>query len=200
LLVASLAALGAIVVLPMLVGPASHWTPFFAHMPDATTYTDSNPSSLGFFTVGSLALRVPGELATHLGRLAWLVYVAALLFASRTYFRELWHRQDATQWILSAALFYVLVHPRVMAYGFVLAVPALLHFAPRRFTGRTGGLVLALLLSAQGLLQQLTSTFSGSLLVLYAPWLMSLALWLLAVTTPAEPSAVAQHESPALAA
>ena len=199
LFVAALAALAATVALPMLAGPAARWTPFFAHMPDATTYTDSNPSSLGFFTVAALALRVPGELATHVGRLAWLAFVAGLLFASRTYLRDLWHRQDATRWILSAVLFYVVVHPRVMAYGYVLAVPAMLYFAPRRFTGRVGGLVLALLLSAQGLAQQLTGAFSGSLFVLYAPWLMSLAVWLLATAAPAA-QAVAEHESPARAA
>ncbi|MEQ1834090.1 MAG: glycosyltransferase 87 family protein, partial [Candidatus Eisenbacteria bacterium] len=175
---AACALLAALVAGPMLVGPAAHFTPFFAHVPDATSYTETNPSSLGFLTVSLSRLGFPW--AQPAGLALWLAYGVALLTASRAHLRETARLQHGTRWLMTAVLLYVLIHPRVMAYGYVLATPALLYFMPRPLAGRVGSLLLALVLCAQGLLVQLTNNMSGSVFVLYAPFLMTLSVWLLA--------------------
>ena len=151
LLAASLLLFAAAIAGPMLVGPATHWQPFFSHVPDATASQDTNPSSLGFLTQLAVRSGVRAPLATWIGWASWCGLVVLLAAAGRGGLRSLWQRRDATAWIMSAILLYVLVHPRVMIYGYVLAAPALICFLPDAMNHRVGGLLWALLLSAQGL-------------------------------------------------
>ena len=184
LLVAACGAVAALVLLPMWIGPAAQWTPFYSHAPDATLFTVTNPSSLGLFSVAAIRFGLPARTALGLGLSLWACYAVALLLVGRGFLRSAWRDEDPWRWVMTAVLLYVLIHPRVMAYGFVLATPAMLYFMPRPFCGRTGSLLWALVLCAQGLAQQLTSNFSDSLLVLYAPVLLACCTWLLAVTRP----------------
>jgi hypothetical protein len=184
LLVAACGVLAALVVLPMLIGPGSHWIPFYSHAPDATLFTVSNPSSLGLFSVALLRMGLEATTALWGGWILWVFYATGLLVLGRRFLRSAWIDQDAWRWIMTAVLLYVLLHPRVMAYGFVLATPAMCYFMPRPFSGRVGSLLWGLVLCAQGLVQQLTSNPSDSLLVLYAPLLFGCCTWLLAVGQP----------------
>jgi F0F1-type ATP synthase membrane subunit a len=81
---------------------------------------------------------------------------------------------------MTAVFLYVLLLPRPMAYGFVVLAPAPLFFSPRPFDGAPGRLVLGLVLATQGI-WRLTSNTSGSPLVTYAPFLLTLCVWLLVV-------------------
>ena len=197
LLFTSIAAVAALLVLPMWVPPSSHWSYFLANAPDAVLYGDSNPSSLGFCTALASRSGLEATSAVWAGRALWCGIAAGVLFAGRGHLRALWARRSATDWIMTAVLLYVLLHPRIMAYGYVLAVPALLHFAPRPFTGRVGLLLWALILSAHGLSQQLTHFASGSLFVLYSPFLFASSVWLSCCARSAESPAVASAPSAA---
>jgi hypothetical protein len=63
-----------------------------------------------------------------------------------------------------------------MAYGFVILTPAPFFFSPKPFRGAVGQLILASVLSAQGL-WRLTFVATSSPLVTYAPFLLSLCTW-----------------------
>ena len=178
LLFASVAVVVALLVLPMWIPPFSHWGSFLVHAPDAVLYGDSNPSSLGFLTALVSRAGLGSAAVVWVGRALWCVFAVVAVWAGRQHIRSLWARRRAMDWIMTAVLLYVLLHPRIMAYGYVLAAPAILYFAPRPFVGRVGLLLWALILSAQGLSQQLTHFASGSLFVLYAPFLFALSAWL----------------------
>lgn len=184
LLATSLIALASIVALPMFIGPASHWTFFLAHSPDATLFGDSNPGSLGFFTTASLRVGLPMGTALWTGRVAWALFATALAIASVRHLRSPLRERDRSAAIMITVLLYVVLHPRVMAYGYFLATPAMLYFRPRPFAGRIGGLLWALVLSAQGLMLQLTSNYSSSMLVTYAPFLLASSVLVLELTSP----------------
>ena len=176
-----LAAVAAVVTLvagPMLVEPVSHWQRFFVGIPDTTSLGDGNPGALGL--VAALA-RIAGLSALDAARWApwaWSAHALLVLAVSAPFLRRAWRARDARTWVVAAAFLFVLLHPRPMAYGFVLLAPAPFFFPSRLFGGRVGQLLLALGLSAQGLLRA-AGHQSSALFYVYSPALLALLLWLL---------------------
>jgi len=167
-------------LLPTLVGPASGYQKFWLAVPDATAYADANPSALGLLShlIGSAG--VSESVAAPASLALWACYALGLVLASFGVLRDSFARQDARHWVMCAVFLYVLLLPRPMAYGFVLLTPAPLYFAPRPFDRTAGRLLLALVLAAQGL-WKFTLNRSDSFLVTYAPFLLTLCVWLLVV-------------------
>lgn len=184
----SLGLLGVLVLGPVVAGPASHFERFWAHVPEATTDGAANPSALGLLTLLAHRVGIPGTVAGQVARIGLLAYAAALIACSLPLLRDTWKTRDALRWVMTAVFLYVLLLPRPMAYGFVMLIPAPLFFAPKPFDGLAGKLVLAMLLAAQGL-WRLTMNASDSALVIYAPLLLSLCVWLLVVNEHATGSA-----------
>jgi hypothetical protein len=179
----ALALLAALIVVPLVVGPASHWASFLARVPDATTLGDANPSSLGLVTVLVHAV-VTDSLAAPLALAVWIAYAGGLLALSVPFLRDTWAARDSTRWVMTAVFLELLLAPRPMAYGYLHLVPAPFYFQPAPFDGAAGRMLLALILAAQGL-SRLAGSQPASLAVLYAPLLLTLALWLLIVRAPA---------------
>jgi len=177
---AALSILGVIVFGPTLFGPAAHYHPFWGHVPDATSYGVANPSALGLATLLVQLTGLRGTAAEHVASAVWIAYAAGLITFSLPLLRHAYHCRDARRWIMTAVFLYVLLLPRPMAYGFVVLAPAPLFFSPRPFDGAPGRLVLGLVLATQGI-WRLTSNTSGSPLVTYAPFLLTLCVWLLVV-------------------
>lgn len=170
-----LAGLALVVILigaPMLIGPASHWQWFFRHIPDARVLGDANPGALGLATVLATGAGVPSA-----GAWAWVAYELAILGASASFLLGAWRTRDPRVWVMTAVFLFVLLEPRPMAYGFVLLGPAPFFFAPRPLRGRVGQLLLALMISAQGLTHA-ANRQSSSLLYTYAPALLTTLVWL----------------------
>ena len=175
-----LSALALFVLGPTVWGPASSFQPFWAHVPDATTYGYSNPSALGLAALIAGALGPIRSLVGPVTNAMYGAYALAVLAGSFPLLRRTYMSMDASRWAMTAVFLYVLLMPRPMAYGFVLLTPAPLYFSPRPFHTAPGRWFLALILAAQGL-WRLTSNVSGSPLVIYAPFLLSLCIWLLVV-------------------
>lgn len=173
-------ALALVVLGPTLVGPAAHFTRFWSHVPDATGYGDANPSALGFATVLAGWIGAKGAVAWQVATAVWVAYAAALITCSVPVLKSAHGLRDARRWVMIAVFMYVLLQPRPMAYGFVLLAPAPFFFAPKPFASHVGRLVLSMVLAAQGL-WRLTQNRTGSPLVTYAPFLLSLCVWLLIV-------------------
>lgn len=186
-LVAALAALAALVWGAFAVGPAAHWGGFLTNIPDATTLGDANPSSLGLASVLIKAAGVADPWASRLAIAAWAAYAGALFLASRAFLRHAWAARDPLRWVMAAVFLELLVAPRPMAYGYVRLVPAPFFFSPEPFDGAAGRLFLAVILSAQGL-SRLANQQSASLAVVYAPLLLTLAIWLLIARSAPHPA------------
>lgn len=168
--------LAVLVMGPVLALPT--WQPFWYHVPNANSFGDSNPSAIGFLVVMLAAAGLGGPVLETVAMLLWGIYLIAVVAISLPMLRRLWSHGTAVEWVMSSVFLYVLLTPRPMAYGFALLAPAPLFFAPRPFSGRVGVLLLGLLFSAQGL-YRLTGIHSGSPLVTYAPFLLTLCVWLL---------------------
>jgi hypothetical protein len=95
----------------------------------------------------------------------------------------LWRKADPCAWTIAAVALDLLLSPRPMAYGFVLgggAVVALIrHVAPGAMT-RAGLVAIAV---AQGVLWAFQQPWTGTIAA-HAPFLVLLALWLLALAAP----------------
>ena len=180
LLAGSLAAFVAAVVAPMRIGPAAGWEPFFAHVPMVNTIGEANPSAIGFATLALQRLVIAEPLASRVAIPVWVTVALALVAWSLPWFRAAWRARNATRWVMGGVVLYVLLLPRPMAYGYVLLAPAPLFLAPPPFDRPAGRVVLALILSAQGLTTAMHHG-SDSLAFLYAPLLLTLCVWLLAV-------------------
>jgi hypothetical protein len=182
---AALGALAVLVLAPVFVGPAAHDTRFWSVIPDAADMGRANPSALALAAwacrLAGLAAPLAGRVTVALGAL----YAAGLLAFSAPVLREAYRRRDARHWVMTAAFLYVLLAPRPMAYGFVVLTPAPFYFLPRPFHRPGGALLLALLLSVQGL-AHLTSIGTGSPLVTFAPLLLTLCVWALVVREHSE--------------
>lgn len=178
------AALAAVVAVPLLVPPVSQWAGFLRDLPDASGLGGANPSAFGLATILFRATGVPDPLAVRVATVAWVVYVGLVLAISGPFLRDVWQRRDSLRWVMTAVFLYVLLSPRPMAYGYVLLAPAPFFFSPRPFDRPAGRLLLALVLSSQGM-ARLTNHVPDSLIVSYTPFLLTLALWLLTVARPA---------------
>jgi len=197
--VGALAALGTFVFGPLAIGPAARWEGFLRNLPAALTLGDANPSGLGLALVLAQHLAGPGRGTSVLAHAAWAAYAVALLGISIPFLRRAWRTRDPRLWVTGAAFLYLLLAPRPMAYGFVLLGPAPLFLAPRPFDKRRGRLLLSLALSAQGLTRA-TGHHSDTLEFLYAPFLLTLCLWLLIARSAAHgaPGVPAAQPSPAV--
>ena len=160
-------------------------------IPHAEGLGPSNPSvlSLSFVTLGAMGLDDAAALKGAM--LAWAVFAAFVLGAGAPVLRAAWNARDPRRWALLAALMFVLLQPRPMAYGYLLLVPAPLLLAPGAFSGVRGQLLLAVALSAQGF-ATLTHHGSSETLVVYAPFLLTLFTWLLVVQEAAAPRSPAR--------
>ncbi len=179
LLVIAGASLALVVGLPLLVGPSAHWVRFWSAIPDASDYGAANPSGLGLAVVAAARLGMRGALGYRLPRLVFASFAPGLSAVSLRVTQRAW-RAEPRRLVMVAVFLYVLLSPRPMAYGFALLTPAPFYFSPRPFQGRTGALLLACLLCAQGF-SRAVFVQSSSLLFLFAPFLLSLCLWLLAI-------------------
>jgi alpha-1,2-mannosyltransferase len=178
----ALAALGLLAFGPLLVGPASGWRGFLGGLGGDFPVGEANPSALALLVT---YLRAPGEGGVPQWALVlWAAFVVALLIASLGGLRRLWRAQDPCAWAIAAVALYLLVSPRPMAYGFALGGGALvgliLHVAP----GALARWGLAAIATAQGILWSFQQPWAGTLAV-HAPFLVLLALWLLARFAPA---------------
>jgi hypothetical protein len=180
-------AFAVLVLGPLVTGPAAGFRPFWIHVPDATGFGDSNPSLLGLLHVLLHAVGVQGPGADGIATALWAASVCALIAASLPVLRAATEAGDARRWAMIAVFLYVLVVPRPMAYGYFLLTPALLYLSPRPFDRGVGPLLLALVVSAQGLLR-LTQIRSASPLVTYGPCLLTLCVWLLVLNAHSQRS------------
>jgi hypothetical protein len=172
----------ALVAGPFLFPPANQWAGFLHQLPDAAGLGEANPSAFGFATVLLRGAGVPDPFALRVAALVWVAYVGLVLAVSGPLVREAWRRRDPVRWVMIAVFLDLLLSPRPMAYGYVLLVPAPFYFAPRPFTGATGRLLLAVVLSVQGL-ARLANREPDSLIVSYASFLLTLSLWMLIART-----------------
>jgi len=173
LLAAALLALGAIVLVPLAVGPGAHWHWFLGGpMGAAFPVGEANPSGFAF-----LVERLGGVSALVIS--CWLGWLLALGLLSAGTLRALGRAADARAWSIAAVALYMAVHPRPMAYGWVLAggaLVALIRAGAPTPIARAG---LVLLVCGQGLLWALQIA-SDAPIVVYAPVLFGAGLWLLA--------------------
>jgi hypothetical protein len=135
-----------------------------------------------------------GRGAERLATAAWLAYVLALLAVSMPFLRRLWRVREARRWVMAAEFLEVLLAPRPMAYGFLVLAPTPLFFSPEPFHRPAGSLLLALELAAQ-VLARAANQQPASLLLTFAPFLLTLALWLLILRSGARDAAVAGSAS-----
>jgi len=175
LLVICLLAFASITVGPTLVPPASRWSGFSPHMASAFPAGDANPGFLALIWALASAAGVvePWRLALS----AWGVYALAVTALSVPWFLGVWRRRDAQDLVMGAALIYVLLSPRPMAYGYLLAIPPALHFTRSLPGGTTAALLVALVISAQGLARVANYPLQG-LAAHHLPFLIVLTLWL----------------------
>jgi len=195
-LLAAVGALAVLVGLPMVIGPAAHWTPFWTHLPAANDAGLANPSGIGFATLLARRFGAGDALAPRIGTLAWLLAAAGLVALGRSVLRDAWRRRDPLRWAALAVFLEVLLQPRPMAYGYLMLTPAPLILAPRPFRDRAGRIGLALVLAAQGLLR-LTRNESPSPFFVHAPWLLTVCLWLLVVNESREEARAEAEPRPA---
>jgi alpha-1,2-mannosyltransferase len=155
----------------------SGWEFFLTHLPPAYSIGPANPSALAFLL--SLAVQLGfGPITDPVAAWTWAAAGVVLLAFSAPALLEAWRRKDARLWVMLAVFLYVLLSPRVMAYGFVLLIPAPLYFAPRPFDHPIGKFALVLMLCIQGFMQ---ATNQVSDWVPLAPIVLTLLLWPLCV-------------------
>jgi hypothetical protein len=177
LLLGSLAAFAALVGAPFVAGPAAAWSGFatgwISHRPTSAEC----PGALAMLDAVAAAV-APARAAPTLGIALWGLYLAVVAWLAARWLTPGWRARDPRDWAMAAALLYVLVSPRPMAYGYVLAIAPALWFAPIPLGGPAGRLVLAGVLSAHGV-ARLASVPPQGVLHEQAPFLLLLGLWAL---------------------
>lgn len=172
-----LAALGFLLastlVVPLIGMP---WAPWFRHAFDvAGPVGIANPSFVSFATglySYSQGLTLAPKALTGL----WLAYAALVLLVSVPCLARARSERDPKLWVLTLTVLFVLLHPRPMAYGYLLAIPAALALLPgsndpRRLAIRTAVICVAPFI---GLLTQFRDPWSSNL-----AFLTLLFLWFL---------------------
>jgi hypothetical protein len=176
--------LAALVWIPTWIGSASAWGSFLANIPPASRLGASSPGALGLATVIAETRGASESITSLVAHGIWCVYIAVLAAVSYPFLRRLWNQRDPVRWVMSVVFLWVLLAPRPMAYGYAVLTPAPLFFSPRPFAGRLGTLLLAIVLSAQGLMQALHQE-SPNPLVVHSPFILALCIWLLVVNEKA---------------
>lgn len=182
LALSGLAMFGAIVGLPVLIGPA--WArEFVTRFPAERPYGEINPSALGLID----QLLAPWSMTREGSIVAialWGIYAIAILVASRERMAGLARSGDRREWVIAAAILFTLVSPRMMIYSYLLMVPAALWLIPRVFTRTSARLVAWSAILFQGLLQLLPGAIDWGWLG-YVPYFATLGLWTAWIRTSA---------------
>lgn len=165
------AAWALVVFVPVFVGPA--WARDYAHqLPAERPWGTASPSALGLIDM------VSGEKTTPLQALGlWAGYALVLIACSIPVSRRLMGRGEDAERVMAAAVLFVLLMPRTMAYSYLLALaPSFALGAPmlRRLGGffAVGGILMAQALLAPALGFDYRNPWLSNL-----PFLMLLGLW-----------------------
>jgi hypothetical protein len=173
LFAAGMLVFAAAIAVPLVAGPAAAWHPL--GLIGSSSHVDAmdNPGALSFLDTLCRRAHLPAFVAP----VAWMGYALVVVAIA-----VLWWRRSAPGWntaqrALAAAVVWMLLAPRPMSYGYVMAVAPALAFAPRPFRGPAGALALAAAFSAQAWLR-LANYPPGGLWQQELPFLMLLGLWL----------------------
>jgi len=165
------AAWALVVFVPVFVGPA--WARDYVHqLPAERPWGTASPSALGLIDMLS------GEKTTPLQAFGlWAGYALVLIACSVPVLRRLMRRGDDAERVMAAAVLFVLLMPRAMAYSHLLALaPSFALGAPmlRRLGGffAVGGILMAQALLAPALRFDYRNPWLSNL-----PFLMLLGLW-----------------------
>jgi len=165
------AAWALVVFVPVFVGPA--WARDYVHqLPAERPWGTASPSALGLIDMLS------GEKTTPLQAFGlWAGYALVLIACSVPVLRRLMRRGDDAERVMAAAVLFVLLMPRTMAYSYLLALaPSFALGAPmlRRLGGffAVGGILMAQALLAPALRFDYRNPWLANL-----PFLMLLGLW-----------------------
>jgi Glycosyltransferase family 87 len=176
-------ALGALAVwaglafLPALIGPA--WARDFLHLaPADRPLGTAGPSALGL--IDMLQGDRPGPLVAPPYRtlFLWAGYAAVLVGLSVAALRRAWRRGHAVEWVMVAAVLYVLLTPRMTAYSYLLAVVPCIALTASAFRRIGGGYAVAALISAQAVLARVFRFDYREPWLANLPFLLLLGLWL----------------------
>jgi hypothetical protein len=132
------------------------------------------------FAIGIANLLFGPSSGSVVGTAMWLCYSGILAWLSMRFMKRTWTARDPWSLIMISLLVYALIAPRIMAYGFVLVAPTPFFFRIRQLQSYAAKLLLAFLLSFQGLMHALNQQ-SDSLIYIYAPFLITFCVWLLVI-------------------
>jgi hypothetical protein len=171
-----LASLGFLVASTLVVPlTGMPWAPWFRHAFDvAGPEGIANPSFVSLAT--QLYAYAQGmTLAPRVLSWLWLAYAALVLLVSVPCLVRARSERDPKLWVLTLTALSVLLHPRPMAYGYLLAIPAALVLLPRQEPRSQAILLAAICIEPfLGLLTQFRDPWSSNL-----AFLTLLALWFL---------------------
>ena len=176
-------ALVALVWGPLWIGPAAHWRGFLSNLGEIFPVGASNPSMLALFLTYARTLMSSEDLALGLAVGGWLLFVAAVLAISARWLLATWRARDARRWVFTAVWLYVLLAPRPMAYGFVVAAPAAVALVPPPLDGPAGRRFVAVIFSVLGVPVAAGRAPTDTILQ-FAPIVLALLFWI-AVALPA---------------
>lgn len=192
----SMAALALVVVLPLAIGPASHWHGFLLNVPNADALGESNPSSFALSVLMEGLLGGSGAGIASGAFWLWAAYALLLIAASFPFLRDAWRARDPMRCVMAAVFLDVLLSPRPMAYGFLRLGPAPLYLAGHLLPRPGFVLLLALIFSAQGLARAAHHSLDSTWAVFF-PLLSTLGLWLLVVASHAASARAGIQRAPA---
>ena len=170
---------------PLWVGPASHWSGFLSNFSEIFPVGPSNPSILALILTYARGSVGSEALAQQVAIGGWLLIALVILAISARWLVRTWHARDARRWVLTAVWLYAVLAPRPMAYGFVVAAIAPLALLPRLMDGAAGRLIVAGILSFQGVLVAANRPPMTTWMH-FAPVLLALALWFLVLASAEE--------------
>jgi hypothetical protein len=212
LAVAGCAGLAAILLLPGWLGLA--WAHgFVPTVPTERPLGEIAPGALGLLETWlgpvewsgghwskGAGFRVSGSHTPDWALFLWVAYIVILLFASRSWLRQIASRRDPALSVAVASLAFALISPRMMAYSYVLlAAPAL--FLVRRFFPPRGQAIAITLVVLQGVLFYLRgmtplqipmATYAVSVVLMNFSFLVALGLWF-ALAFSARAGAIRPH-------
>ncbi len=148
---ASTLVLAGLVLLPIALGPT--WARgYLRNLGDERPWGYVNPSALGL--IDTLLDRHSGPLLSEPASslLLWLAYVALVALISIRPIGRAWRERDPLLWVMTATPLFVLLHPRPMAYTYLLAVPAMFYLVSPVFRRVGGDWAVATVLAAQAFL------------------------------------------------
>ncbi len=179
LLLGGLVALAAIVLAPVLLGPA--WSGgYFRHLPAERPTGIVNPCALGVIDTllgtGGTEPRGPAFLPI----LLWAAFGAALAGVSWRAVKRAWAARDPLTWVIISVFLFELVSPRPMIYGYLMLIPPVMSLAPPLLKRVGGPFATAAILIAPAVARRLgviTRSFAAD----NSPFFLALGIWLLYV-------------------